>query len=75
MNLVYVSSVCCFRSIQNPMMSPRPVLRTIQSILQKEMVREFLGETMSTFVMMVSVWVALGGWEGSKGSSLTSSHC
>ncbi|XP_007650665.1 aquaporin-7 [Cricetulus griseus] len=33
--------------------SRRPVLRTIQSILQKEMVREFLGETMSTFVMMV----------------------
>ncbi|KAH0521660.1 Aquaporin-7 [Microtus ochrogaster] len=34
-------------------MAPRPVLRNIQEVLQKEMVREFLAETMSTYVMMV----------------------
>ncbi|XP_050012085.1 aquaporin-7 isoform X3 [Alexandromys fortis] len=34
-------------------MAPRPVLRNIQGVLQKEMVREFLAETMSTYVMMV----------------------
>ncbi|XP_040596055.1 aquaporin-7 isoform X2 [Mesocricetus auratus] len=31
----------------------RPILRNIQSILQREMVREFLAESMSTYVMMV----------------------
>ncbi|XP_040596065.1 aquaporin-7 isoform X3 [Mesocricetus auratus] len=41
------------RSIQNSTMSPRPILRNIQSILQREMVREFLAESMSTYVMMV----------------------
>jgi aquaporin-7 len=33
------------------------LLARIQAILQKEMVREFLGEFMSTYVMMVSGWV------------------
>ncbi|KAM7319620.1 hypothetical protein ACRRTK_021303 [Alexandromys fortis] len=41
------------RSTQNATMAPRPVLRNIQGVLQKEMVREFLAETMSTYVMMV----------------------
>lgn len=41
------------RSTQNATMAPRPVLRNIQEVLQKEMVREFLAETMSTYVMMV----------------------
>lgn len=43
-------------------MAPRSVLETIQSVLQKNMVREFLAEFLSTYVMMVSGWVALGGW-------------
>lgn len=34
-------------------MIPSPVVRRVQAILQKEMVREFLAELMSTFVMMV----------------------
>ncbi|XP_057646697.1 aquaporin-7 isoform X1 [Chionomys nivalis] len=41
------------RSTQNATMPPRPVLMNIQGVLQKEMVREFLAETMSTYVMMV----------------------
>ncbi|XP_075823611.1 aquaporin-7 isoform X2 [Microtus pennsylvanicus] len=41
------------RSTQNAAMAPRPVLRNIQEVLQKEMVREFLAETMSTYVMML----------------------
>lgn len=32
-----------------------------QSILQKEMVQVFLAELLSTYVMMVSGWVAQGG--------------
>ncbi|CAH6790257.1 aquaporin-7 [Phodopus roborovskii] len=48
LNLLFVGLVCCFRSIQNSTM-----LRTIQSVLQREMVREFLAESMSTYVMMV----------------------
>lgn len=35
-------------------MAPRPVFRNIQGVLQREMVREFLAETISTYVMMVS---------------------
>ncbi|NP_001365567.1 aquaporin-7 isoform X1 [Mus musculus] len=34
-------------------MAPRSVLETIQSVLQKNMVREFLAEFLSTYVMMV----------------------
>ncbi|XP_041523628.1 aquaporin-7 isoform X2 [Microtus oregoni] len=41
------------RSTQNAAMASRPVLRNIQEVLQKEMVREFLAETMSTYVMML----------------------
>lgn len=54
MTVSFVDLVCCFRSTQNATMAPRPVLRNIQGVLQKEMVREFLAETMSTYVMMVS---------------------
>lgn len=41
-------------------MAPVHVLRPMQRILQKEMVRECLAEFMSTYVMMVSERVALG---------------
>nr|XP_048276430.1 aquaporin-7 isoform X1 [Myodes glareolus]XP_048276431.1 aquaporin-7 isoform X1 [Myodes glareolus]XP_048276432.1 aquaporin-7 isoform X1 [Myodes glareolus]XP_048276433.1 aquaporin-7 isoform X1 [Myodes glareolus] len=41
------------RSTQNATMAPRPVFRNIQGVLQREMVREFLAETISTYVMMV----------------------
>uniref|UniRef100_A0A8C6GKK5 Aquaporin 7 n=1 Tax=Mus spicilegus TaxID=10103 RepID=A0A8C6GKK5_MUSSI len=34
-------------------MAPRSVMETIQSVLQKNMVREFLAEFLSTYVMMV----------------------
>ncbi|XP_055474604.1 aquaporin-7 isoform X1 [Psammomys obesus] len=34
-------------------MASGPVLRTIQAVLQREMVRNFLGEFMSTYIMMV----------------------
>lgn len=40
-------------------MIPSPVVIRIQAILQKEMVREFLAELMSTFVMMVSGMMGL----------------
>lgn len=41
-------------------MAPVHVLRPMQRILQKEMVRECLAEFMSTYVMMVSERVVLG---------------
>lgn len=41
------------------MVTPSAV-RRMQTVLQKEMVREFLAEFLSTFVMMVSGWVAQG---------------
>lgn len=44
---------CCFRSTCRARMIPSPVVIRMQAILQKEMVREFLAELMSTFVMMV----------------------
>ncbi|XP_017175414.1 aquaporin-7 isoform X4 [Mus musculus] len=47
--------VCCFRSTHNSTMAPRSVLETIQSVLQKNMVREFLAEFLSTYVMMVAL--------------------
>ena len=37
-----------------------PVVTRMKAVLQKEMVREFLAEFLSTFVMMVSGWVAQG---------------
>lgn len=43
-------------------MIPSPMMVRVQAILQKEMVREFLAEFISTYVMMVSKWVAQGGW-------------
>lgn len=57
MTLLLADLLCCLRSTQNATMAPRPVLRNIQGVLQREMVREFLAETMSTYVMMVSVCV------------------
>ncbi|EPQ03524.1 Aquaporin-7 [Myotis brandtii] len=41
------------RSTRKVKMIPSPVVIRVQAILQKEMVREFLAELMSTFVMMV----------------------
>ncbi|XP_059513137.1 aquaporin-7 isoform X1 [Myotis daubentonii] len=41
------------RSIRKAKMIPSPVVIRMKAILQKEMVREFLAELMSTFVMMV----------------------
>lgn len=49
------------------------MVRTIQAVLHREMVREFLSEFLSTYVMMVSGGVALG--RGTKGYPLVSSHC
>lgn len=48
-------------------MASSPAIIRVQVILQKEMVREFLAEFMSTYVMMVSGWVAQGGWALRKG--------
>ena len=45
---------CCFRSTRSSKMIPPPMVVKVQKILQKEMVREFLAELMSTYVMMVS---------------------
>nr|XP_017509921.1 aquaporin-7 isoform X1 [Manis javanica] len=44
---------CCCRSTHNSKMVSWPVMTRMQDILQKEMVREFLAELMSTYVMMV----------------------
>lgn len=44
-----------------------PVIGRVRAILQKEMVREFLAELMSTYVMMVSEWAVLGAWALRKG--------
>lgn len=52
---------CCFRSARSPKMIPPPMVTKAQKILQKEMVREFLAELMSTYVMMVSGWHRVGG--------------
>ncbi|XP_066223924.1 aquaporin-7 isoform X2 [Saccopteryx leptura] len=41
------------RSPHKSKMIPSPVLTRVQAILQKEMVREFLAELMSTYIMMV----------------------
>lgn len=57
-----MDSGCCFRSTNKDKMIPSPMVVRVQAILQKEMVREFLAEFISTFVMMVSRWVAQGGW-------------
>lgn len=43
-------------------MVSEPVLPRIHAILQKESVREFLAEFLSTYVMMVSEQVAQCGW-------------
>lgn len=51
----------CFRSTQSSKMVSSPGTVRPQSILQKEMVRVFLAELISTYVMMVSGWVAQGG--------------
>lgn len=58
---------CCSRSTRNSKMVSSPVVTKMQAIMQKEMVREFLAEFMSTYVMMVSGWVAQGGWALRKG--------
>lgn len=52
---------CCFRSTRSSKMIPPPMVVKVQKILQKEMVREFLAELMSTYVMMVSGWHRVGG--------------
>lgn len=51
-------------------MAPGSVLETVRSVLQRNMVREFLAEFLSTYVMMVSGWVALGGWGGATDAVL-----
>lgn len=48
-----MGSGCCFRSTCNSRMASSPAIIRAQAILQKEMVREFLAEFMSTYVMMV----------------------
>lgn len=58
---------CCCRSTHNSKMVSWPVMTRMQDILQKEMVREFLAELMSTYVMMVSRWEAQGVWALWKG--------
>ncbi|XP_032980037.1 aquaporin-7 isoform X4 [Rhinolophus ferrumequinum] len=48
-----MGSGCCFRSPCNSRMVSSPVIVRTQAILQKEMVREFLAELISMYVMMV----------------------
>uniref|UniRef100_A0A8C3X3V8 Aquaporin-3 n=1 Tax=Catagonus wagneri TaxID=51154 RepID=A0A8C3X3V8_9CETA len=60
----------CFRSTRASKMGTPPTISKVQTILQKEMVREFLAEFMSTFVMMVFglgsvAHMVLGGKMGS----------
>lgn len=50
------------------------LLENIRSVLRRSMVREFLAEFLSTYVMMVSGWVVLGGW-GQQTSPLAPPHC
>ncbi|XP_074186745.1 aquaporin-7 isoform X4 [Rhinolophus sinicus] len=48
-----MGSGCCFRSPCNSRMVSSPVVVRAQAILRKELVREFLAELISTYVMMV----------------------
>ncbi|XP_042554246.1 aquaporin-7 [Dipodomys spectabilis] len=43
----------CFTPTHSSMMNSGPILARIKAVLRKEMVREFLAEFMSTYVMMV----------------------
>uniref|UniRef100_A0A8C0C7N4 Aquaporin-7 n=1 Tax=Balaenoptera musculus TaxID=9771 RepID=A0A8C0C7N4_BALMU len=48
-----MGSGCCFRSTRMSKMVTPPAVTRMKAVLQKEMVREFLAEFLSTFVMMV----------------------
>ncbi|XP_058421952.1 aquaporin-7 isoform X4 [Diceros bicornis minor] len=48
-----MGSGCCFRSTRGSKMVSSPVMTRMQTFLQKEMVREFLAELLSTYVMMI----------------------
>ncbi|KAM5298447.1 aquaporin-7 [Ctenodactylus gundi] len=48
-----MGSGCCFRSTSDSKMFFSPVLTRVRAVLRKGMVREFLAEFMSTYIMMV----------------------